>query len=45
MEYVHDAKVEQVGGSYTLTIGGNTKVVIDGDLDVTILGSFKFTHG
>ncbi|MEQ9815268.1 MAG: type VI secretion system tip protein TssI/VgrG [Azospirillaceae bacterium] len=44
VEYVHDAKVEQVGGSYTLTIGGNTSVVINGDVDVKILGSFKFTH-
>ncbi|MFC3226891.1 type VI secretion system Vgr family protein [Marinibaculum pumilum] len=44
VEYVHDAKLEQIGGGYTLTIEGDTKVVIKGDVDVKILGSFTFTH-
>ena len=42
VEYVHDSKTEEIGGDYTLTIGGNMSVLVKGDVTVTIGGSVNF---
>ncbi len=42
VEYVNDSKTEEIGGDYTMTIGGNLSVLVKGDVTVTIGGSVNF---